>query len=228
MSDEPALLAAILANPAEDVPRLVYADWLEEHGESERAEFIRVQIQIPQVERERLGHTEAGRTLDNVASSVKLVGLRRRERELWDQYIQGRQEEWFPGWRGWSLAINRNAMGERQSGLATRGFISFAALDWQDWLAQHEAILKTQPIERVKLTTRPPLQELLEVCEPPVPEEGATTYQAVLSHRWPGIEFEMPMYQWRNYTAEYTVVSREDLAQQMRRAIGGLPLIPPT
>jgi len=45
-SDRDALFAAILANPDEDTPRLVYADWLEENGEAERAEFIRVQIEL--------------------------------------------------------------------------------------------------------------------------------------------------------------------------------------
>jgi uncharacterized protein (TIGR02996 family) len=43
MSDEPALLAAIIAHAEEDTPRLVYADWLEENGHPERAEFIRAQ-----------------------------------------------------------------------------------------------------------------------------------------------------------------------------------------
>jgi uncharacterized protein (TIGR02996 family) len=43
MSDEPALLAAVCANPDEDTPRLVYADWLDEYGQTERAEFIRLQ-----------------------------------------------------------------------------------------------------------------------------------------------------------------------------------------
>jgi uncharacterized protein (TIGR02996 family) len=43
MSDEAALLAAILAHPDEDTPRLMYADWLDEHGQPERAEFIRLQ-----------------------------------------------------------------------------------------------------------------------------------------------------------------------------------------
>src|SRR5215207_10420738 len=44
MSDEDALLAAIIANPDEDTVRLVYADWLDENGDSERAEFIRLQV----------------------------------------------------------------------------------------------------------------------------------------------------------------------------------------
>jgi uncharacterized protein (TIGR02996 family) len=43
-SEERALLAAIIANPEEDTPRLVYADWLQEHDRPERAELIRAQI----------------------------------------------------------------------------------------------------------------------------------------------------------------------------------------
>jgi uncharacterized protein (TIGR02996 family) len=50
MSDPSALLAAILAHPDEDTPRLAYADWLSEHAEDEpdraRAEFIRLQIEL--------------------------------------------------------------------------------------------------------------------------------------------------------------------------------------
>jgi uncharacterized protein (TIGR02996 family) len=38
-----AFLEAIVANPEDDTPRLVYADWLDEHGDAARAEFIRVQ-----------------------------------------------------------------------------------------------------------------------------------------------------------------------------------------
>jgi uncharacterized protein (TIGR02996 family) len=49
MSDEQALLAAIYAHPLDDAPRLVYADWLDEHGgkaNAARAEFIRVQCEL--------------------------------------------------------------------------------------------------------------------------------------------------------------------------------------
>src|SRR5262245_61996101 len=41
-------LATILDDPASDVARLVYADWLEEQGDP-RAEFIRVQIEMAQL-----------------------------------------------------------------------------------------------------------------------------------------------------------------------------------
>ncbi len=41
-----ALLKSVLASPDDDLPRLVYADWLDEHGDPDRAEFIRTQIEL--------------------------------------------------------------------------------------------------------------------------------------------------------------------------------------
>src|SRR3954464_14522957 len=37
---------AICAEPDEDAHRLVYADWLEDNGEAERADFIRAQCEL--------------------------------------------------------------------------------------------------------------------------------------------------------------------------------------
>jgi uncharacterized protein (TIGR02996 family) len=48
MDERRALMAAIIANPDEDTPRLAFADWLQEHGDKHdraRAEFIRLQIE---------------------------------------------------------------------------------------------------------------------------------------------------------------------------------------
>ena len=46
MNLAPSFMSDILADPEDDVPRLIYADWLEEtgspeDGQAERAEFIR-------------------------------------------------------------------------------------------------------------------------------------------------------------------------------------------
>ena len=49
--DERAFLAAITAAPADDTVRLVYADWLDEHGQPTRAEFIRAQIEAETLHR---------------------------------------------------------------------------------------------------------------------------------------------------------------------------------
>jgi uncharacterized protein (TIGR02996 family) len=45
MSTGDDLLAAIWAAPHDDLPRLTYADWLDDHGDPARAEFIRLQVQ---------------------------------------------------------------------------------------------------------------------------------------------------------------------------------------
>jgi uncharacterized protein (TIGR02996 family) len=46
MHDRDLFLSAILANPDDDLPRLVFADYLDESGDAERAEFIRVQCEL--------------------------------------------------------------------------------------------------------------------------------------------------------------------------------------
>jgi carbon storage regulator CsrA len=46
--EEAGLLEAIRAAPADEVPRLIYADWLEEQGDP-RGEFIRVQCALAQL-----------------------------------------------------------------------------------------------------------------------------------------------------------------------------------
>ena len=44
-SDGDVLFRVICEQPQEDTPRLAYADWLEENGQHERAEFIRLQCE---------------------------------------------------------------------------------------------------------------------------------------------------------------------------------------
>lgn len=58
MDEEAAILAAVAAQPADELPRLAYADWLDDHADllpgpeaaRLRAEFIRVQCEIGRVE----------------------------------------------------------------------------------------------------------------------------------------------------------------------------------
>ena len=56
MNTGDVLLEEILGNPADDTPRLVYADWLMDNGREARGEFIRLQVE--------LHHEEPGYTLD--------------------------------------------------------------------------------------------------------------------------------------------------------------------
>jgi uncharacterized protein (TIGR02996 family) len=70
MSDENALLDAIWEHPHEDTPRLMYADWLDEHGQLERARFIRLQCELA-----RLDDDDSSRP-----------GLLKRESGLWNAH----------------------------------------------------------------------------------------------------------------------------------------------
>jgi uncharacterized protein (TIGR02996 family) len=49
-ADEDGLLRAVVEDPDDDVPRLVYADWLEENGQAQRAELLRLQCDPARVE----------------------------------------------------------------------------------------------------------------------------------------------------------------------------------
>src|SRR5215213_3706099 len=48
MTDHDALLRAICEHPDDDTPRLIFADYLEENGQSDRAAFVRAQIEYAQ------------------------------------------------------------------------------------------------------------------------------------------------------------------------------------
>lgn len=50
MTDEQALLRAVMLSPDDDTPRLVYADYLDDLGREAEAVFIRVQIRVARIE----------------------------------------------------------------------------------------------------------------------------------------------------------------------------------
>jgi uncharacterized protein (TIGR02996 family) len=89
-----AFLQHICEHPDDDAPRLIYADWLDENGQPERAEFIRLQLQLA-----KLAAQDAARAL-----------LERRERELlrahgnkWRRAIRTTATRW-PFSRGFVVA----------------------------------------------------------------------------------------------------------------------------
>lgn len=63
-----SLIHGIFAEPGEDAPRLVYADWLADHGDDVLADLIRLQLEMSRP----------------WTSRTRLHDLRRRERELLD------------------------------------------------------------------------------------------------------------------------------------------------
>jgi uncharacterized protein (TIGR02996 family) len=58
MSHHEAFLSDIVEHPRDDGPRLVYADWLDDNGDPERAEFIRGQVRLARMNPWDEGFTE--------------------------------------------------------------------------------------------------------------------------------------------------------------------------
>jgi uncharacterized protein (TIGR02996 family) len=95
-STENAFREAILEDPDDDTPRLVYADWLQEHGDSERGEFIRVQVELarlPPGDERRSGLlAREGRLFLLNRDRWTIQGLRR------PHFHRGFIDEWNFGW----------------------------------------------------------------------------------------------------------------------------------
>jgi uncharacterized protein (TIGR02996 family) len=69
-----AFLAAVCAAPDDDAPRLIYADWLEEQGDSHRAELIRAQIELATLE------------ADDSDSQAVFAFLQRHDRKVFSEF----------------------------------------------------------------------------------------------------------------------------------------------
>lgn len=81
-TDGEALLVAILDDPCDDALRLIYADWLDEDGQPERARYIREQIlSDPEGCRPRLHHYAQRIWPDSITS---LVGKKGEYPDGWD------------------------------------------------------------------------------------------------------------------------------------------------
>lgn len=139
-TDLDLLLAAVLAEPDEDTPRLAFADALDERGgpgDAERAEFIRVQVAMARMSfKERVAAELPVRQVDLIV-------------------LHGR--EWVPD--GWLATANPECLEGVTRGavaLFRRGFVDAVACDAESWLRDADMILKDHPtLTRVTLTTMP-------------------------------------------------------------------------
>ncbi len=94
-----AFLRAILDSPDEDTPRLVYADWLEEQGDPQRAEFIRLQCRIAQ--HEQLADLGDGDPDHRREWQLGYPNMKRWEAEL--PILPGANYNFYQAFRGFPL-----------------------------------------------------------------------------------------------------------------------------
>ena len=178
MSDRTALLAAITATPAEDTPRLVFADWLDEHGESERAEFIRAQVGLA---RSRCAALPAGvvHPLSPPCPGCEQAAAHRRRCEE----ILAAERDWFDAPAGWRTVWNGvvdplapfgvvtwspgpdptdpfDAFRRGLEGFPVRGFIGELHCTLRAWITHHETIRASHPIEVVRVSGHDGIDEL--------------------------------------------------------------------
>jgi uncharacterized protein (TIGR02996 family) len=116
--DGDALFRAICEEPWEDTPRLVYADWLEENGQPERAEFIRLQIELAAIPRDKRYGTPQEKRADELELAwdpterqVKLK-VAKKPRKSWSADLpKGEGLEWSTWYaRGFRHVVTFSSM----------------------------------------------------------------------------------------------------------------------
>lgn len=147
MSEYEALLTAIRQRPREDTPRLALADWLDERGHHERAEFIRVQVDADRVEFDLLACGDLGEWART--HGPRFRALSRREDRL-------RAIDRARGKRGFLLTARERAMAKRMARppLFCRGFLSaLTVLNAKD-LRRALRFARTQPLDLLTVCPR--------------------------------------------------------------------------
>jgi uncharacterized protein (TIGR02996 family) len=123
-AQDQAFLRAILAEPDDDTPRLVYADWLDEHGQGERAEFIRLQIE------------RARRPIEDPAHATPTA----RESALLDAHREDWQQSLPEQLRRWPHHVEFQ-----------RGFPWLAHAEIESFLTWDDSIWQAAPLTALRL-----------------------------------------------------------------------------
>ena len=173
MTTEQSLLRAVLADPASDDSRLIYADYLDEQGEADRAEFIRVQVELAK----KLAGIQTHhwysldmildpQDADHQAWKQTIWRLQKREREMvklfeWQGFRTafGLPQHW-PAWHlsagpaDWTAPPVPHWCG----GVLRRGFVDEIRLPLAAFLEQVAGVFAAHPVTAVVLTDREPVQ----------------------------------------------------------------------
>jgi uncharacterized protein (TIGR02996 family) len=127
MTDHDALIAAMRLSPDDDVLRLAYADWLEEHSDLARAEFLRAQIEFEPLR-------------DDYESE--------RAGELRHRFAHLAYDEQVHGWLAWMGPLLGKLDGDGVYFEFRRGFLDEIALPAKWFLEHAETIRANCPLLR--------------------------------------------------------------------------------
>lgn len=166
MTDHPTcrgLLADILERPEDDTPRLILADWLDDHGDPERAGFIRAQVMVASTghldcpNRRRAVGSVAGGPFAPTLSRCGVCDFCRPMIRAQELHRAG--AAWFVGEMPFSYAHDCNHwslhpdwMREHPTLYLWRGFVACARCPLAAWEEHGPALVARHPVERVEVT----------------------------------------------------------------------------
>ncbi len=138
------LLQAVLDRPQDDLPRLVLADWLDQHGDVYRAEFIRCEIAVHRWANTP-SHLLGGSREDGGPAGAALA----TSQNLWSEHWR----KWLPtgivGCLSW-WPFDPKVL----TGRFVRGFINEIRGPLADLLKIGPAICREHPVEKVLVMDR--------------------------------------------------------------------------
>ena len=147
--DWPAFLAAILAEPDDDTTRLVAADFLEEHGDPDRAIFIRTQIRLARLEADGQGSTPEAERLR--ATEQTFLGSLSLSAALWA--TEDCPELVKLGDRGGGRGpLEGLAVDGADRVTFRRGFIEDVRCPAAEWLRHGQTVRARNPVRHVALS----------------------------------------------------------------------------
>lgn len=163
---ETAFVRAVLEDPDDDAPRLVYADWLVEHGEEERAEVILTQIKyastkcLPECFSPRKIGCVCGRDLLRLRAEDLLGSLPHGGEWLksFAEIIWGTVRPPPYNTRHFGSTWIESPGGDLIKMRWSCGFISEIHLSTAAFLEHAEALFAAHPVTAVRLSDREPLE----------------------------------------------------------------------
>lgn len=179
-------VAKIAERPDDDVPRLAYADLLDERSEPDRAEFIRVQCRL-----ERITHSALCRD----GCGCEVGELRRREREL----LEKNRNRWHLPEYYQELSPVSSRFGPNEpirmppparrvieNQLFRRGFVEIIGCAFADWLVVGDSLLAITPLRLVRFSDGGPvgLNQLFQF------KWDGNPGSLLTHHKWPGVKFD--------------------------------------
>ncbi len=218
--DWAAFVDAVRATPGDDTVRLVAADWLDEHGEGDRAELIRVGCEWSRLCNEagaRMAALPAGQRVTDTPGFQEQMAdpceeLAKRSMGVIRQGAARWVDRWVPD--GWRVDVRTDdkrgsldlVSGEMRRPLAFvfgKGFLERVSGPWDWWRDNADDLLRREPVRRVRFPEPLTYNLYTRACKEAGVRPEYLGYEvnladtaAVLTKRWPQVPaggWEIPL-----------------------------------